>query len=395
MALYAFDGTWNSAKDGDDPQYQNTNVVRFYRAYEKHSITKDFYVAGVGTRFDLPGRIAGGLFGLGEVARINEAYDHLCERWDAGDRIIDIVGFSRGAATTLDFCHLIQAAGIQRPGSDQVVERQPVIRFLGVWDVVAAFGIANLGNTELNIGHHLSIPRSGLSYCFHALALDERRLSFLPTRLQGAYEVWFRGVHSDVGGGNGNRGLNDITLKWMMSKARAAGLPITDADIDALQPDPHAVPRLDPRLPLKVRLISALDRRHYSVLPSVNGTNPPATCPIETAADEETAVPLGTAVEVLPAEARDRVNALWTEAQSAAKDLDFSIDGARDALLTLFQGRIPLVTNDNDLSAARRSVRQLVAVMVDGAQRRNFHVMNEFFLTEALFRLHPLFPFTD
>ena len=74
----------------------------------------------------------------------------------AGDRIIDIVGFSRGAATTLDFCHRIQTDGIRRPGSDQVVEQHPVIRFLGVWDVVAAFGIANLGNTELNIGHHLS-----------------------------------------------------------------------------------------------------------------------------------------------------------------------------------------------------------------------------------------------
>jgi hypothetical protein len=207
--------------------------------------------------------------------------------------------------------------------------------------------------------------------------------------------VWFRGVHSDIGGGNGNRGLNDITLKWMMSKARAAGLPITDADIAALQPEPNALPRLDPKLPLKVRLISALDRRHYSVLPSVNGTNPPATCPVETPADEQSATPVGTAVEVLPVEARDRINALWAEAQSAAKDLDFRIDGARDALLTLFQGRIALVTNENDLSAARRSVRQLVATMVDGAQRRNFHVMNEFFVTEALYRLHPLFPFTD
>jgi hypothetical protein len=33
--------------------------------------------------------------------------------------------------------------------------------------------------------------------------------------------------------------------------------------------------------------------------------------------------------------------------------------------------------------------------MVDGAQRRNFHVMNEFFLTEALVRLRPLYPFAD
>ena len=119
-------------------------------------------------------------------------------------------GFSRGAATTLDFCHCIQERGIRRPGSDDVVEPSPKIRFLGVWDVVAAFGLANLGNTELNIGHHLSLPKSNLQYCFHAMALDERRPSFLPTRLEGACEVWFRGVHSDVGGGNANRGLNDI-----------------------------------------------------------------------------------------------------------------------------------------------------------------------------------------
>ena len=395
MALYAFDGTWNSAKDGEDRQYQNSNVVRFYRAYEKHSISADFYVAGVGTRFDLVGKIAGGVFGLGELARIDEAYDHLCGRWADGDRIIDIVGFSRGAATTLDFCHRIQTDGIRRPGSDQVVEQHPVIRFLGVWDVVAAFGIANLGNTELNIGHHLSLPASGLSYCFHAMALDERRLSFLPTRLQGACEVWFRGVHSDIGGGNGNRGLNDITLKWMMSKARAAGLPITESDINELQPDPNAAPRLDPRLPLKIRLISALDRRHYSVLPSVKGTNPPATCPVETPEDEKIATPLGAKVEVLSPDAVGRIAALWATAERAADDLDFKIDGARDALLTLFEGRIPLVTNDAELQIARRAVTRLVAAMVDGAQRRNFHVMNEFFLTEALFRLRPLYPFAD
>src|SRR5262249_54967707 len=157
----------------------------------------------------------GGVFGLGELPRILEAYDHLCEQWAAGDRIIDIVGFSRGAATTLDFCHQIQENGIRRPGSDQVVETSPRIRFLGVWDTVAAFGLASVGNVELNIGHHLSLPKSSLQYCFHALALDERRLSFLPTRLEGAREVWFRGVHADIGGGNGNRGLNDITLKWM------------------------------------------------------------------------------------------------------------------------------------------------------------------------------------
>ena len=156
-----------------------------------------------------------------------------------------------------------------------MVEPNPKIRFLGVWDVVAAFGLANLGNTGLNIGHHLSVPKSNLQYCFHALAIDERRLPFLPTRLHGACEVWFRGVHSDVGGGNTNRGLNDIGLRWMMSKARAAGLPITAADIAALQPNPATLPRPDKKLPLKMRVVSAVDRRHYTISPLADWETPP------------------------------------------------------------------------------------------------------------------------
>jgi uncharacterized protein (DUF2235 family) len=79
----------------------------------------DFYVAGVGTRFNAIGRALGGVFGLGELPRINEAYEALCKAWDQGERDIDIVGFSRGAATTLDFCHCIQERGIRKPGSDR------------------------------------------------------------------------------------------------------------------------------------------------------------------------------------------------------------------------------------------------------------------------------------
>jgi hypothetical protein len=395
MALYAFDGTWNSAKDKEDLD-KNTNVVQFHQAYHKNSKTPDLYVAGVGTRFDLVGKVIGGFFGMGELPRIQEAYDQLCKIWADGDHIIDVIGFSRGAATTLDFCHHIQEKGIHRPGSDDVIEPNPKIRFLGVWDVVAAFGLANLGNTALNIGHHLSVPKSNLQYCFHAMALDERRPSFLPTRLHGACEVWFRGVHSDVGGGNTNTGLNDIALKWMMSKARAAGLPILEEDISALQPDPAALPRFDHKLPLSVRVVSAVDRRHYSVSPVPDCTNPPDTCSVETPADEQTATELGAeTMEVLPPEARDRIDALWKTARTAAQQLDFPIDGAKDALVTLFQGRVPLITNDDQLNRARASVIRLVTAMIEGAQRRSFHVMNEFFLNEALFNLRPLFPFTD
>src|SRR5215212_5000419 len=248
MALYAFDGTWNSEKSRDNT-IKNTNVVRFKNAYQQNTRVEQFYVAGVGTRLKWLGHVIGGAFGAGELPRLNEAYKRLCENWDGGDQIIDVVGFSRGAATTLDFCHLLQSRGIRAPGNDDVVlEPNPKIRFVGVWDVVPAFGLGFLGNQALNFGHRLTVPTRNIEYCFHALALDEKRPSFIPTRLVGAYEVWFRGVHSDIGGGNGNRGLNDISLKWMMSKAKAARLPITDTDIASLDPQPDTLPNDNPLL---------------------------------------------------------------------------------------------------------------------------------------------------
>jgi len=394
MALYAFDGTWNTAKTNDDAALTNTNVFRFYEAYRRRSNTDDFYVQGVGTRWDIIGKIIGGLFGMGELPRIDEAYDHLCRQWANNDHIIDIVGFSRGAATTLDFCHRIQERGIRRPGTDVVVEPNPQIRFLGVWDVVAAFGLADLGNTAANLGHHLSLPKSNLQYCFHALALDERRPSFLPTRLNGACEVWFRGVHSDVGGGNGNRGLNDIALKWMMSKAKAAQLPITDADIATLHPVAGTSPSTD-KPPIEVRAIEPIDRCHYTVSPIGDWFTPPSTCPVETPADEQVATEVGAQVETLSPVQRRRVAAMWATAQAAADARDFSIGPATDALVGLFEARVVLITGDDDLQRAGRSIVRLLGKMMELANIHGFRELHEVELTEALFNLHPLFPFTE
>jgi hypothetical protein len=39
-------------------------------------------------------------------------------------------------------------------------------------------------------------------------------------------QVWFSGVHSDVGGGYGASGLSDIALLWMMAKAGSFGLHV-------------------------------------------------------------------------------------------------------------------------------------------------------------------------
>src|SRR5687768_10913103 len=72
------------------------------------------------------------------------------------------------------------------------------------------------------------------------MAIDENRAFFPLTRLARAghtfgklREVWFRGVHSDVGGGNGNRGLNWIALNWMFESALGHRLPIAPAAVAA------------------------------------------------------------------------------------------------------------------------------------------------------------------
>jgi hypothetical protein len=54
-----------------------------------------------------------------------------------------------------------------------------------------------------------------VGHAFDALALDDRLETFRSTRVAGAYEVWFRGVHSDVGGGKNNPNLNNIALRWL------------------------------------------------------------------------------------------------------------------------------------------------------------------------------------
>ena len=401
MALYAFDGTWNTLKDQEDATHHNTNVVKFHAAYQQASDRPQYYVAGVGTRWDTIGAVFGGMFGLGELPRLEEAYDALCGNWarasDAEDRAIDIVGFSRGAATALDFCHMVQDRGVRDPGSQVVVEPAPRIRFLGLWDIVASFGLANLGNAALNFGHHLEIPRTNIDYCFHAMALDERRPSFLPIRLRGAREVWFRGVHSDIGGGNGNTDLSDITLKWMMSKAKAAGLPTEDAGIPTWPSPVTADPKPDRKLPIEVRTVGAVDLVHYSVSPLDEWANPPGTCPRETAIDEGAAEKAGdVSVTSLPLDQRRQIAALLETAIATAKTLEITVDGPTyDALIYLFQSRLPLITSDAVLEKARQSTAVLIERAASNARHAPFPTVAPVFLGQALRDLPGLSPLTD
>lgn len=294
MALYAFDGTWNRERNAGEYD-KNTNVVRFRDAY---SDSYEFY-KGVGTKLGLIGKIFGGAFGAGGKDRIHNASKDLFERYAHGDTMIDIIGFSRGAALALHFANTINRNGIRDPASGNKLVDHPKIRFLGLWDVVASFGIPiNIGIpfNRINLGYTLTLPKN-VEYCFHAIALDELRQTFRVTRIKDGYEVWFRGVHSDIGGGNENMALNNISLRWMMKKAIAVGLSIKrevllalDAEIDT---SAEISRNLDP-IKNKPRGVGSGDRIHYTVSyrPGNEHVNPPRDALIETKEDEANIIDL-------------------------------------------------------------------------------------------------------
>jgi len=263
MALYAFDGTGNEDNPGEG---EDTNVLKFSRAYDGAS--DDFYVPGVGTRISLIGAIFGGVFGAGGHERLREAWDKLEANFRAGDRVIDVIGFSRGAALALEFANEVH---------DNLIngEQAPSIRFLGLWDTVASFGLP--GN-NVNLGFELTIPVN-VQTCRHAISLDDRRFTFPLTRvtqdklsgrdLLDVQEVWFRGYHSDVGGGNDNEGLSNIALYWMYRRAQDAGLELDGELVNSAMAvrDPQATPKTPgmDRSPNKKRTIRPTDLVHSSV----------------------------------------------------------------------------------------------------------------------------------
>jgi uncharacterized protein (DUF2235 family) len=261
MALYAFDGTGNEDEDND------TNALEFFRAFQDPLKNDDpkkpvgsLYLKGIGTRAQTrPGELLSEKWGLGGHRRVREALDRLENNQAAGDTAIHTVGFSRGAALALSF-------------ANEVAHKYPALNvgFVGLFDVVGQFG---LPGREINAGHDLRRPPRAGRIC-HAMALDESRLFFPLTRISSdgvadpqVVEVWFRGVHSDIGGGNHNRSLNWIALHWLFQEAIRFGLPIDPAAVAA-----NLATRVDPmqisdhRLDLGVRrAIRATDLLHATV----------------------------------------------------------------------------------------------------------------------------------
>jgi len=82
--------------------------------------------------------------------------------------------------------------------------------------------------------HNFALSES-VEYARHALSIDEERKTFLPVLWDKLPEnqptdkmkqVWFAGVHTDVGGGYAEDDLANISLNWMIREAKVFGLRI-------------------------------------------------------------------------------------------------------------------------------------------------------------------------
>jgi len=221
-----------------------------------------YYQAGVGTRrFE---RIRGGAFGLGLSRNVRDCYRFLVESYEPGDELY-FFGFSRGAFTarsTVGFVrnsgilrrehidHIDDAYGLYRSRASRTHPRgiearifrrmysheEIEIHFVGVWDTVGSLGIpidgVRLPFAQWYWGFHDTELSSHVRFAYHALAIDEQRRPFRPTLWkqqkdateQTLQQVWFSGVHCDVGGGYRDPALSEIPLLWMVDRARGAGL---------------------------------------------------------------------------------------------------------------------------------------------------------------------------
>lgn len=120
------------------------------------------------------------------------------------------------------------------------------IHFLGLWDTVKSYG----GIRPIMLPHLRHNPC--VRTVRHALALNERRSWFDATtwgrldldkkgalvrlketlssgdyhalEAQDIEEVWFRGCHSDIGGGDAEAVTGMIALRWMLGEAKSKGL---------------------------------------------------------------------------------------------------------------------------------------------------------------------------
>ena len=268
------DGTWQSPESN-----QATHVMRLARgiAPEDSNQIKQiiFYDWGIGTEGD---RIKGGITGAGIDKNIMDCYRFIVHNYDHGD-LLYFFGFSRGAYTVRSLAGFIRNCGILRrefaqqiPDAyelyrqrskasapfnnkarqfrqDYAVADRADITFIGVWNTVGALGIpapflGTLGSDRYLF--HDTEPSSIIKHARHAVAIDENRLDFEPSlwsKKEGMdiKQVWFAGVHTDIGGGYRDRSLGDFAGQWLAREAQQLpdkqGLAFEPHFVNAFTPD--------------------------------------------------------------------------------------------------------------------------------------------------------------
>jgi uncharacterized protein (DUF2235 family) len=282
--------------DGTNNQFgaNNTNVVRLVQAIRRdEAIQPIYYDPGLGT-LPLPGfvsrigqrisKIAGLAFGAGLLGKVGDAYRFLMNAYQSGDRVF-LFGFSRGAYTIRMLAGLLHMYGLLPRGSENMLpyvlrqyaearhwlkgdqtdfwnlaeefrttfsrdigtpDRRFPIHFLGVWDTVSSVGW--LWDPQ---SFPFTAANPSVSTVRHAIALDEHRAFYRQNRFsssvkgQDLMELWFPGVHADVGGGypESDGGLWREPFIWMLDEATTRGLQV----------DPTALQRVLARSPVPAR----------------------------------------------------------------------------------------------------------------------------------------------
>jgi uncharacterized protein (DUF2235 family) len=298
------DGTGNEF----DPQH-NSNVVKLYSAMVVDRAQVAYYHPGVGTMGSPTARtwwekewsrILGLAFGAGFFEDIGRAYQYLMQTYEEHDRVY-LFGFSRGAYTARALASLLKMFGLLCPGNEaqipyvlrmfqrrhkenhlalleearqfqEIFSRPCFIHFAGLWDTVSSVGW---------ITEPVRLPYTArnpiIANVRHAQSIDEKRIFFRQnsfTRLimgddlgdgtrspitQDFKQVWFAGVHSDVGGSYApdRSGLSQIALEWMLVEAESRGLLLHPDKAAAVlsYSDPRYAP--DPYADLNVSLHGA------------------------------------------------------------------------------------------------------------------------------------------
>jgi uncharacterized protein (DUF2235 family) len=252
------DGTGNEFSES------KSNVVKLYKMLVHDDSQIAYYHPGVGTmgaRNALTGiskwwtKVIGLAFGYGISDNIADAYQFLMRTFQPDDTVY-VFGFSRGAYTARALCGMLHIIGLLREDNEGLIPysirmikqknidfavaadfkktfcRECKPHFAGVWDTVSSVGwvynVAHFPGTKATHNPDLRFVR-------HAVSIDERRAFFRQNLFgtphdpqQDIKEIWFAGVHSDVGGSYPEleSQLSKIALKWMVCEAETAGLRV-------------------------------------------------------------------------------------------------------------------------------------------------------------------------